>query len=102
MSDQINPVIVTTEADLKRIIENFLPKIIEDAFEKIKGDELQEKLLSPEEACKLFVPAISIATLNNYSNRGLVKKHYLGRLTFYKYSELIEALTTIRRYERAA
>jgi hypothetical protein len=63
-------------------------------------EDLQEKLLSPEETCKLFVPEISIGTLNNYTNQGLLKKYYLGRLTFYKYSEVLSSLKSIKKYSR--
>lgn len=81
-------------------LKGILSSIVRDEIRAKDQQDLQEKLLSPEEACKLFVPAISIATLNNYAKEGLVKKHYLGRLTFYKYSELIGSLKSIKKYSR--
>lgn len=75
--------------------------IVQKALREKREEDLQEKLLSPEETCKLFVPSISIATLNNYAKDGLVKKHYLGRLTFYKYSEVMASLKTIKKYSRS-
>jgi hypothetical protein len=73
-------------------LKGIFSSIVRDELRAKEHEDLAEKLLSPEEACKLFMPAISIATLNNYSKEGLVQKHYLGRLTFYKYSELIGSL----------
>ena len=81
-------------------IADMIRHVVAEEVRKAKVEELQEKLLSPEETCKLFVPAISIPTLNNYAKEGLIKKHYLGRLTFYKYSEIIEALKTYKKYSR--
>lgn len=81
-------------------LTGLLTSIVREEIRAKNVEDLHEKLLSPEETCKLFVPAISIATLNNYSNQGLVKKHYLGRLTFYKYSEVIDAVKTLKKYSR--
>lgn len=67
---------------------------------KDSNQDVAELLLSPREASKLFVPSISIATLNNYAAEGLIKKYYLGRLTFYKKSEIISALKSIKKYAR--
>lgn len=74
--------------------------IVRQEIKAAKTEELQDKLLSPEATCRLFEPSISVATLNNYAKEGLIKKHYLGRLTFYKYSEIMEALKSIKKYSR--
>lgn len=81
-------------------LKGIFSSIVRDELRANAKEDLAEKLLSPEEATRLFIPAISIATLNNYAKKGLVKKHYLGRLTFYKYSELLESLKTIKKYSR--
>ncbi|HZG73854.1 MAG TPA: hypothetical protein VEY51_20140 [Chondromyces sp.] len=61
--------------------------------------EYQEKLLSPKETCKLFNPSISIVTLNSWSNKGLITKHYIGGRTYYKQSEVLEASKTLKKYQ---
>lgn len=92
--------IVTTGSDLIGILSTFITPIIHNSIRSIKQEELQEKLLSPEETCKLFTPAISIPTLNSYYKKGYLEKYYLEGRTWYKYSEVMAALKSIKRYER--
>lgn len=66
----------------------------------MKLEKEDEKILSPAQACKLFEPAISIRTLSNWSDRGLIRKHYLGGRTFYKRSEILESLDRLRKYQQ--
>jgi len=59
-----------------------------------------EKLLSPEETCKLFQPSISKVTLWNWTNEGKLQKHQIGGKVFYKYSEVMESITTLKKYKK--
>lgn len=81
-------------------LQQLIKQAVNEEVKKVKLEELQEKLLSPAEVCKLFSPKISIGTVNNWAKEGLLKKHTIGNLTFYKYSEVIEALQTLKRYNR--
>ena len=60
--------------------------------------ELQDKLLSPRETCKLFNPKISLVTLESWTKKDLLIKHYIGGRTYYKYSQVMESLKTLKRY----
>ncbi|HEV7333230.1 MAG TPA: hypothetical protein VGN63_19500 [Flavisolibacter sp.] len=60
--------------------------------------KLQERLLSADETCKLFTPAITRPTLESYASKGYFTKYYLAGRTWYKYSEVIGALKSIKRY----
>jgi len=64
-----------------------------------QAQELQEKLLSPKETCKLFSPSISIVTLNAWAKKGLLTKHYIGGRTYYKQLEVVEAIKSIKKYQ---
>jgi hypothetical protein len=65
-----------------------------------QSEDLQEKLLSPKETCKLFNPAISLVTLDTWADKGLLIKYHIGGRTYYKYSEVIGALQSLKRYQR--
>lgn len=58
-----------------------------------------ERILSPKEVCALFEPQISTRTLFNWSDQGLIRKHYLGGKTFYKKSEILESLDKLKKYQ---
>jgi hypothetical protein len=78
-----------------------LRAIVREEVKRQAIDDLQEKLLSPKEVCKLFQPAIGITTLNNWEKQGLVNKYTIGNLTWYKYSEILESLKTLKKYSRS-
>lgn len=65
--------------------------------EKIEKDN-DAILLTRNEACKYL--KISKATLNNWSNLGIVKKHKIGNLVRYKETELKNALTSSKVVKR--
>lgn len=85
-----------TAADL---IELFRPMISEEV-NRIKGDQ-EEKLLSPSETCKLFKPSITKVTLTSWTKKDLLTDYRIGRRVFYKQSEILEKLTTLRKYQAA-
>ncbi len=81
-------------------LSGLLTSIIRQEIRIKTEEDLHEKFLSPEETCKLFKPAISKPTLESYAEKGLLQKHYLGGRTWFKYSEVIAALKTLKRYQR--
>lgn len=74
-------------------------EIVREELLSAKEQELEDRLLSPDETCKLFKPAISLPTLQSYFKKGLIRKHYIGGRTWYKYSELMEDIKHIKRYQ---
>ncbi|MBS1599509.1 MAG: helix-turn-helix domain-containing protein [Bacteroidetes bacterium] len=64
-----------------------------------QNKELSEKLLSPSEACKLFQPSISKVTLDSWARKGLIKKHAIGGRVYFKYTEVMEALKSLKKYK---
>jgi hypothetical protein len=79
-----------------------LRSVIKEVIQAEQLNDLQEKLLSPAEACKIFQPKISKPTLSSWSNKGLINEHRLGGRIYYKYSELIEAAKTLKKYKKPA
>ena len=74
--------------------------IIREELDARHEKDVLEKLCSPEETCNLFTPRISKPTLESYSQRGLLNKYYLGGRTWFKYSEILQALKQIKKYSR--
>ena len=62
-------------------------------------DKQEEKLLSPAETCKIFQPTISKVTLASWTSKGLLQDHRIGGRVFYKQSEVLNKLTTLRKYK---
>jgi hypothetical protein len=81
-------------------LRSFFQDIVRNEVRSKAAEDLQEKLLSPEETCKLFTPAISKPTLESYYEKGYLQKYYLEGRTWYKYSEVLAALKTIKKYSR--
>ena len=71
--------------------------------EEIKAQQtidLQEKLLSPAEACIVFQPSITKPTLKKWTDDGFLIQHRIGSRVFYKYSELLASLKTLKKYKK--
>jgi hypothetical protein len=93
--------IILTPVPLETLLQSFRA-IIKEEIKAEQLDQLQDKLLSPAEACKIFQPNISKVTLAKWTADGLIPDHRLGGRVFYKYSELIESLKTLKKYKRPA
>jgi hypothetical protein len=72
--------------------------VFQDEMRKIKSEE-DEKLMSPAETCKLFIPTITKATLTSWTNQGLLDQYRIGGRIFYKKSEMIEKAKTLQKYK---
>lgn len=77
-----------------------LRSVFREEIRAKQNEALQERLLSPKETCKLFEPNISLVTLDSWADKGLLTKHHIGGRTYYKYSEIMASLKTIRKYSR--
>ncbi|GAA4327936.1 hypothetical protein [Flaviaesturariibacter amylovorans] len=91
-----NPVVFVPIEDLQAIIDTCVQKAIREK----QQEELMEKFLSPEETRKLFVPAVSLVTLNDWANKGYINRHRLGGRVWYKYGEIIESAKTLKKFSR--
>ena len=80
--------------------QNILQKVVKTEIKNQQHEELQEKLLSPEQTRKLFDPEISRGTLHNWVEAGHLKKYHIGGRTWFKYSEVMSAITSLKKYSR--
>ena len=83
-------------------IKTELQQIVTAAVKTNQQAELQDKLLSPEETCKLFQPKISKTTLSKWTKDGHLQEHRLGGRVFYKYGEVVQSVQTLKKYRRAS
>jgi len=79
------------------LVELFRP-MIQEEVNRIKGDQ-EEKLLSPAEKCKMFQPSISKVTLASWTKQGLINDHRIGGRVYYKQSEILSSLQTLKKYK---
>lgn len=80
----------------EEMIEIIKPLIVDAIREVLQ--EKDEKLLSPAEVCKLFVPAISKTTLASWTKQGLLNEHRIGGRVYYKLSDVLKRKRCVKRY----
>ncbi|HRP33930.1 MAG TPA: helix-turn-helix domain-containing protein [Agriterribacter sp.] len=73
---------------------------IEDVLTRLEATQKKEseKLLSSDEARKLFSPEISKPTLIRWTADGLLNSHRIGGRVFYLQSEILAAVTKLKKY----
>jgi hypothetical protein len=88
--------IILNGVTLDQLVEVFRPMIKEE-IDKIKSKD-EERLISPSETCKLFVPTITKATLTSWTNQGLLDQYRIGGRVYYKKSEVLEKTKKLCKY----
>ena len=88
--------IILNGVTLDQLVEVFRPMIKEE-IDKIKSKD-EERLISPSETCKLFVPTITKATLTSWTNQGLLDQYRIGGRVYYKKSEVVEKTKKLCKY----
>jgi excisionase family DNA binding protein len=73
---------------------DIIRSVVREEIKAAKESESYDKLLSPKEVCSLF--KVTVPTLNSWTEKGQIQKHYLGSRVYYKYGELMEALAKIK------
>lgn len=80
---------------------NRFQQVVDKALLERENSILQEKLLSPSETCKLFEPNISKVTLNKWEKGGRIKAYRLGGRVYFRYSEIMDSLKTLKKYQKS-
>ncbi len=91
--------LILTQVQLSEIITQ-VREVIRQEMESVKKKEIEERLLSPAETCKLFHPNISKVTLSAWERDGKLLAHRIGGRVYFKYSEVMASLNTIKRYKK--
>ena len=81
----------------EQLIESLRPMIREEV--RLVFSEQEERLLSPAETCKLFIPAITKATLTSWTEKGWLQDHRIGGRVFYLKSEVMASTLTLGKYK---
>jgi excisionase family DNA binding protein len=89
---------VLYSAHIEDLLEQFRA-IVREEMKQEKKQENDEKLLSPAEACKLFVPAISRTTIDKWVADGRLKRYDLGGRVWFKQSEIFESAKSLKKYK---
>ena len=87
--------------ELESRLEAKLQQIIKNELSRIEDNKALDRLLSPEETRKIFTPAISKVTLHHWAEQGKLKKHRIGARVYYKYSEVMDAVKHLKKYQQS-
>lgn len=79
-----------------QLVDLLRPMIREEV--RLLISEQEEKLISPAEACKLFKPAITKATLASWTEKGWLQEHRIGGRVFYLQSEILASTSKLGKY----
>ena len=93
----INSQIILSGLTASDLIELFRVMVKDEINQMLEKQE--EKLLSPAETCQLFQPKISKVTLTSWAAKGLLNDYRIGGRIYYKQSEILEKLTTLKKYK---
>ena len=91
--------IVLSSVPLSELL-NEIRGIIRAEIKAEQQQHINEKLYSPQEACKMFNPKISKITLAKWTNDQLIPMQKIGGRCWYRYTDLVEAGTKLKKYER--
>jgi hypothetical protein len=84
--------IQVTPTELADIISENVKEQLKELFKDLHGSpkEDEHEFLTRKETAALF--KVSLVTVHDWSNSGILKPYKLGNRTYYKYSELLGAL----------
>jgi len=80
-----------------QLVEIFRPMINQEILLALSQQE--DQLISPAEACKVFKPAITKATLASWTKKGWLQEHRIGGRVFYLRSEILASAQTLSKYK---
>jgi hypothetical protein len=86
--------IVLPADQIFQMIDTIITKRLSQKHE----EDLQNKELSKKETAKLL--KVSEATIDNWSDEGILTKHHRGRICYFIYSEVIQSKTALKKYQR--
>ena len=81
-------------------LKSVIADVVQEGIRASQSREEAAKFLSIAETCKLFKPSISRGTLHNWTKGGVLKSYPIGGKVFYKYSEILESMGRIKKYQR--
>ncbi len=88
--------IVLSPIPSDQLITSITEKVI-IAIRQQQNKDQQEKFLSTIEVCELF--KVTPVTINAWIDKGKLKKYSHGGRNWFKYSEIMESLTSLKKYK---
>ena len=83
--------------------DEFLSAVREIIKEEMSANNnhshVESEFISVKEVQKLFKPSVSRVTIDSWSAKGLLNKHFIGGRVYYRKSEVLESLTTLKKYK---
>jgi hypothetical protein len=92
--------VILSQIPLDELETRFREIVKEELTAHIANDE-PEQLISPEQTRKIFSPPASKVTLIKWTKDGKLQSHRIGGRVYYKRSEVLQALHTVKKYGRA-
>jgi len=92
--------IVLTSIPKDELVEEIVNKLKATLSSSSKKEEKSDKdtLIKPKEAASFL--KVSLVTINEWTKKGILTSYSMGRRKFYKKNEIIEALSSTKKYQR--
>ncbi len=87
--------IILSPVPLATLLQSFR-EIIRQEIAAEQSLQQQNKFLSTLEVCKLL--SVSAVTISSWIAKGKIKKYTIGGRNRFKYSEIMESLTRLKKY----
>ena len=81
-------------------LETRFREIVKEELLSIQPSKELEQLISTNEARKIFTPPVSKVTLIKWTKEGKLQSHRMGGRVYYKRTEVLEAVKTVKKYGR--
>ena len=84
--------VTLTIQQLRDIVSEEIQKVFRE-----NSAQTDEKLLTQKEASCIL--KVSVQTIISYARQGKLKENRIGRRVYYKYSEIMSATETLKKYQ---
>lgn len=90
--------IILSQVPIDELVSRLTDAVLNKITSNVSNDD--ERLLSCEEARKVFVPAVSRQTIANWTRAGVLKSYRVSGRIYYKKSEIITAAKESKKYKK--
>ena len=74
-------------------------RLILERLEQVTAKQEQDQFLSIDKTCTLWQPAVSRQTIYSWEKKGFLTRHLIGNKPYFLKSEVMMAVTKIKRYK---
>lgn len=91
--------LILTQLTFSEIMDG-LRSIVREEMRSEREQVHDKKFLSTKEVCNMFSPKISRPTLSRYVKKGLIPQQRMEGRVWYSYSEVVQAIEKIKKYQQ--